>query len=156
MQQCSTRGYHNDPFLMLSSRQIERNIMTKAGLLPSHQLPAGPLPMALDALHPHLFHMARSAANRIEDRQQTKLRLGMASAGGLALIVPMIIMVLVPGKTVALVTTCVFILAFVLLIVGATKLGPHEVLAVTAAYAAVLVVFVGASVTPSANNIASA
>jgi len=75
-------------------------------------------------------------------------RLWMAIFGGLALLVPVIIMTLVHGVTESLVTTSVAIVLFALaLAVYATNTSGKDILAATAAYAAVLVVFIGASVT---------
>lgn len=72
----------------------------------------------------------------------------MAIFGGLALLVPVIIMTLVHGVTESLVTTSVAIVLFALaLAVYATNTSGKDILAATAAYAAVLVVFIGASVT---------
>lgn len=69
----------------------------------------------------------------------------MVSAGGLFVIVPIIIMANVPCKTASLVTTVVAMLAFAIGITYKTELKTDQVLAATAAYAAVLVVFVGTS-----------
>src|SRR5690348_8296888 len=100
-----------------------------------------------------------------------------ALAGGVALLAPMLIMVYHPSKTTSIVTTCTFVLGFALALVaqaalaeyvafqhytkpdnefnllamrsfGSSSLQPKDILAATAAYAAVLVVFVGTS-TPS-------
>lgn len=75
-------------------------------------------------------------------------RLWMAMFGGLALLVPVIIMTLVEGVTASLVTTSVSIglFAFVLAIQATNTLG-KDILAATATHAAVLVVFVGTSTT---------
>lgn len=67
------------------------------------------------------------------------------------MIVPMLIMANVPGKVASLMTTCVALLIFVVVIAFLTKLSPNEVLATTAAYAAVLVVFVGTSLSGGGN-----
>jgi hypothetical protein len=83
------------------------------------------------------------------------LRLRMAVFGGSTLIVPMLIMALRPGLVVDLVTTSVATVLFgAVTAVMATDSSGRDVLASTAAYAAVLVVFVGASLTPgsSASN----
>jgi hypothetical protein len=95
----------------------------------------------------------------------------LALAVGMAIILPMLIMVLHPSETTNLVTTCVFVFSFAvglaLLAVfmsyhksgnWAHKAGRHglflptiqpkDVLMATAAYAAVLVVFVGTSISP--------
>jgi len=77
--------------------------------------------------------------------RQLWVRFGMASAGGLVLIVPMLIMANLESKTASLVTTCVAMFLFAAGITFGTQLKPDQVLGATAAYAAVLVVFVGTS-----------
>ncbi|KAF5007202.1 hypothetical protein FDECE_6464 [Fusarium decemcellulare] len=73
-------------------------------------------------------------------------RLIMAFFGGFALIVPTVIMAKVEGINVSLITTSVAVLMFGLaLAFGATDSTGKDVLAATAAYTAVLVVFVGTS-----------
>lgn len=64
--------------------------------------------------------------------------------GGLALLVPMMIMVLNPTKLTALVTTIVFVF-FVAVVLSTTmdNAQPKDLFAAIAAHAAVLVVFVG-------------
>jgi Family of unknown function (DUF6594) len=75
-------------------------------------------------------------------------RLRMALFGGLGLLAPVIVMTLVPGRTSYLVTTSVAILLFALaLAIFAEKTSGKDILAATAAYAAVLVVFIGTSAT---------
>ena len=73
-------------------------------------------------------------------------RILMAMLGGIALIVPMLIMTLLPGRNTALITVCIttFALGLVLAFLAKDSTG-KDVLAATAAYAAVLVVFVGTS-----------
>lgn len=77
-------------------------------------------------------------------------RLAMGIFGGLALLVPMMIMVLNPTKLTSLVTTTVCVL-FVAMAVAATmdEAKPKDVFAAVAAYTAVLAVFVGTSTTGS-------
>lgn len=88
---------------------------------------------------------------RLEKERMTAYisRLRMAAFGGAALIIPMLIMALHPGLVVDLVTTSVATVLFgaVTVFVGTDSSG-KDVLASTAAYAAVLVVFVGASLSP--------
>ena len=81
-------------------------------------------------------------------------RLLMALFGGIALIAPTIIMVKHQSINFSLVTTAIAILLFaVLLALGATDSTGKDVLAATAAYSAVLVVFIGTSlVTPSSTT----
>lgn len=84
--------------------------------------------------------------------QKTALteRIIMATFGGVALIAPMLIMTLHSSRNTSLITTSLatFIFALVLAI-GATNSAGKDVLTATAAYAAVLVVFVGTNTTGS-------
>ncbi|TKA27625.1 hypothetical protein B0A50_04457 [Salinomyces thailandicus] len=146
MKDAALKDNDEDPFVLKSSRAIERKIMKIAGLIPDHVLPAGPLPMALDEEDPQLVGgTGRHYANRIAAKEKRLLRFAMAGSGGLLVIVPMLIMANVDGKIASLVTTCVAIAVFAALITMYTELGPNDVLGTTAAYAAVLVVFVGTS-----------
>jgi VIT1/CCC1 family predicted Fe2+/Mn2+ transporter len=83
------------------------------------------------------------------DRERRKAylsRLSMAYFGGLALVVPMLIMALHKELVVSLVTTSVATAIFAIVIaLWSTYASGKDVLASTAAYTAVLVVFVGAS-----------
>ncbi|KAF4632146.1 hypothetical protein G7Y89_g5973 [Cudoniella acicularis] len=91
-----------------------------------------------------------SRRRRMRSRQHAfSERLSMACFGGWALIAPMLIMTLVPGKHTALITASIstLLFAFILALFADGSMG-KDVLAATAAYAAVLVVFVGTS-TPS-------
>jgi hypothetical protein len=80
-----------------------------------------------------------------ERRDRLFARLGMAFFGRFALIAPMLIMTLHPTRLTALLTTslCVIVVA-VALAVYMENAKPKDVMAATAAYAAVLVVFIGA------------
>jgi hypothetical protein len=72
-------------------------------------------------------------------------RIAMASFSGLTLIMPMSIMVLDSRKVTALFTTSVFMLTVGLILAKWWRHAePREMIAATAAYAAVLLVFVGA------------
>jgi VIT1/CCC1 family predicted Fe2+/Mn2+ transporter len=145
MKQCAMRGYEEDPFLMKSSRALERSILEATQLIPNHVLPTGPLPLARDHDNIQLRELGRNEANRVAFQKQRLARFAMAALGGLLLVVPMLIMANVQGKASSLITTCIALLVFSALVTLFTELGPHEILATTAAYAAVLVVFVGTS-----------
>lgn len=145
MKECALRGYEKDPFLIRSTHALERSILETTGLIPSHVLPSGVLPLAEDHSDPQLRDVSRNQANRDVRHQKRLSRFAMAALGGLLLVVPMLIMANVPGKVSSLVTTCVAMLVFSALVTLFTELGPHEILATTAGYAAVLVVFVGTS-----------
>lgn len=135
----------NDPFYLKSSKELDRLAMEEAKLIPAHVLPAGPLPIARDHDHPMLPGVARTAAIKAEKSKHLLSRFSMAPAGGLSLVVPVLVMANIPGKTSSLVTTCVAMLIFAISITIGTDLKADQVLGATAAYAAVLVVFVGTS-----------
>lgn len=90
----------------------------------------------------------------VEMRGETRLeyqkrglwnRMAMATFGGLTLIVPMLIMALDSRTVTTIVTTSVFTLTVGLILEKWWKHAqPKEMIAATVAYAAVLVVFVGA------------
>lgn len=141
---CGENDY-NDPFYLKSSKEIDRLAMERAGLIPHHVLPAGNLPVARDHDYPTLPGVARTAAIKADKSRHLLLRFSMASAGGLFLIVPVIVMAFVEGITSSLITTCVAMLIFAIGITFGTDLKADQVLGATAAYAAVLVVFVGTS-----------
>jgi hypothetical protein len=74
----------------------------------------------------------------------------MALFGGVALMGPVLTMTLHEGSDTALVTVSVAIALFAFtLAVCASNTSGTDILAATAAYAAVLVVFIGTSVSPS-------
>jgi len=84
--------------------------------------------------------------NRVQETQAFFGRLGMALFGGIVLIAPMLIMRLHPTLLTELVTTSAFVLAFgIILAWFMTDADRKDILGATAAYAAVLVVFVGTS-----------
>ena len=75
----------------------------------------------------------------------------MALFGGLALIVPMIIMTLHPTNLTNLLTTSLFVLGVAIALVYLmTDAASKDIIGATAAYAAVLVVFVGTNSGPGA------
>jgi hypothetical protein len=140
-------GEHDedDPFYLKSSRRIDRLAMELAELIPNHVLPAGDLPIARDHDHPTLPGIPRTIAIKANKSKHLLLRFSMASAGGLSLIVPVLVMANIPGRTSSLVTTCIAMLIFAIGVTFGTDLKADQVLGATAAYAAVLVVFVGTS-----------
>lgn len=76
-------------------------------------------------------------------------RLWMGVFGGIALIGPMLLMVLHHDLNTSVITVSVATALFTLVLaIAGRDWGGKDVLAATAAYAAVLVVFVGASMTP--------
>ena len=145
MQECAKRDFDRDPFLMMTSRELEQQSMKRAGLLPDAwdqmlEIPVDHRDPAIFASTPYRHH-----ANQAAKKGLLLVRLFMALFGGFALVVPMLIMVLVPGQTVSLYVSSVFTIAFAIVLAIGSDLGPDNILGATAAYAAVLVVFVGAS-----------
>lgn len=119
--------------------------MEWACLIPEHVHPVGELPIARDYYLPKLPGIPRTIAIKANKSKHLLLRFSMASAGGLFLIVPVLVMANIPGRTSSLVTTCVAMLIFAIGVTFGTDLKADQVLGATAAYAAVLVVFVGTS-----------
>jgi hypothetical protein len=76
-------------------------------------------------------------------------RLVMTFLAGCSLLVPMLIMTFRTGQTARLVTVCVSTLLFGVIVSFSTRATNHEILAADAAYAAVLVVYVGTADTNS-------
>jgi hypothetical protein len=134
-----------DPFYLKSSKHLQKLAMEESGFIPGLLLPKGLLPIARDHTDPQLPGLSRTVAHRASESEQLWVRFGMASAGGLILVVPMLIMANLGTKTANLVTTCIAMFLFAAGITFGTRLKPDQVLGATAAYAAVLVVFVGTS-----------
>lgn len=86
-----------------------------------------------------------SKYKKSKDQKMLWQRFFMALGGGLALVGPMLIMVRNPSEGVAIITTsCCVLGVAVILALFMNDSHPKDVVACTAAYAAVLVVFVGA------------
>lgn len=96
------------------------------------------------------FHGTYLEDEKMQRRRKSEAfsqRLFMAAFGGAALVAPMLIMTLHPTKVTNLVTVSAFVVVVaVLLAYVMTEATPQDIIGATAAYAAVLVVFVGTSV----------
>ena len=147
MQQCAAKyeEQEDDPFIMSSSRTVDRSIMEAVGLIPAHVSPPGRLEGPRDSNRHILPFRGRHHANQKAESSKRLVRLTMAIAGGLFLIVPMLIMVFVGTRSATISTTCGAIAFAALGLTFAPTLEPKDVLAASAAYAAVLTVFVGTS-----------
>ena len=90
-------------------------------------------------------HVDMAQTTKAKHRKRQLLnRMAMSTFGGLTLIVPMLIMVMDPRRITTVVTTSVFTLAIgLILAVWMDEAESKDMIAATAAYAAVLVVFVG-------------
>jgi len=71
----------------------------------------------------------------------------IANIGGATLLVPMIIMSFATSKAAHLIVTCIFVLGFAFVFSISARATNQELLGATAAYAAVLVVYVGVAST---------
>ena len=88
----------------------------------------------------------KAGREKRERESASTLRLRMGLFGGIALIVPMLIMALHPTRNTALITTSIVTIIFTTITAfGARDSSGKDVLLITAAYAAVFVVFVGSS-----------
>ena len=143
MQSCNKRG-PDDPFRVTTDTRIEREILLQSGLIGEDMADLN-WPLPADDKRPKLVGTSRAGA----DSQMRFLRLAYALAGGIGLLAPMLIMVYVPGTTASVATTCAFMVLFALGLALWSDAQPREILTISAAYAAVLVVFVGVRVQPS-------
>ena len=136
-------GVGNDLFHIHTSRSVERELLREYDLINEQQY--FDLPPAPDHEYPELPGLRTMFENKEKRRADKLSKLYHALGGGIALVLPTVVMVLVPGKSCSLLTTSVCVIAFSFVVALGSKLKPQEILAVTAAYAAVLVVFVGTS-----------
>lgn len=84
--------------------------------------------------------------SKVKAAKALTARIIMAVGGGLALIAPMLIMTLHPTKLTRLLTSSCFIIAVAVALAAFMDTAePKDIIASTAAYAAVLVIFVGAA-----------
>lgn len=140
-----------DPFIISSSRDLEaRFLELELEHVPLECRQSKGEWSSVDFCEPiHSAHITRGSLSKEEKFQQTLQRLGMAIMGGAFLIGPMWLMVLQNQLYTTLITTTAFVFGFGLVIsivptfVDGARLGMETVMSVTAAYAAVLVVFVG-------------
>ena len=96
-----------------------------------------------------------ASQKRYSEVQKRYMKIAMAVFGGMTLLVPMLIMVLHPGIITVLVTTSVSVLTVAVTLAAIVKeADAKDIVLATLAYAAVLVVFVGAS-GPSSGTSAS-
>lgn len=150
IQTCVDRR-DRDPFILSSSRNLEAKFLELELLhIPLECRQGKGEWSSVNFCKPvHSAHTTRGVLSKEEKFNQTLQRLGMAILGGAFLIGPMWLMVLKNQLYTTLITTTAFVFGFGLVIsivptfVDEAHLGMETVMSVTAAYAAVLVVFVG-------------
>lgn len=125
----------NDPFILDSQHGLDFHAMVDAELIDDRSISSF-LPRRIRP-----YDGSRGAKNK----REVIYTFLMALLGGSALLAPMVLMVLKKSLHLTVITVCVS----VVLVSGALALfsrkSAFEILGLTAAYAAVLVVFVGAS-----------
>lgn len=143
MKKFAEQGYKKNPFVLTSEKTYDALLLSKNNLiLPSPNPEEYSLPSPIDLSNPELpgapwdYESSTKAARR---------RFMAAISGGMALIAPMLIMVLVHATPVAtkLLTVSFFTVAFAVVLAMGSERNPLEITTATAAYAAILVVFVG-------------
>jgi len=141
MRDAGSRDWRIYPFLLKSERPMEGELLaylrSTKGVQPERWVPPEE-----DRWMPDLPGGPWDFPSMTKMRRE---RYVLAVVGGLILTAPMVLMVLVPRVDVSLITAVVCTMAFAVAAAyfSPTKL-PIELLAATATYAAVLVVFVGA------------
>lgn len=151
--ECEDIG-QDDPFKISTSSALSFRVMEEAGLLPtSDKKEYGRIKTKTrsdaDKYEPGrniLLGWARHERLKAEEFQRYLKCLTMGVIGGLAIIAPMLIMVLhnTLPITLAVASSATLLFALVLAWYGVPK-EPKGALAATATYAAVLVVFIGAT-----------
>jgi hypothetical protein len=132
-----------DPFIISSARDLQHDSMEDKGLV---QRGGGQgLRTPIDRRFPELPGHARKSFNRARSLNDFLNRCIFALFGGISLIGPMLLMVLHKNILTTLLTVSVSVVIFGCLVAVFSTGTPENVLAAVAAYAAVLVVFVGAS-----------
>jgi VIT1/CCC1 family predicted Fe2+/Mn2+ transporter len=90
----------------------------------------------------HFFHTIDQRKKSLRDMVR---RFGIAILGGVALIVPMLVMTLHKSRNTGIITASLATFVFAAFVAAFSNAQGHQLLNAVAAYAAVLVVFVGAS-----------
>lgn len=137
-----------DPFIITTTRLLDLCLMNKAGLTQASPHFANDLQKAIndgDAILPPV--RSRTRKNHIRETKAGAFwkRLYMAIFGGFAVVAPMLLMVLYKHLLTSLLTTSLAVFLFALAMATFSTANPETLLAAVAAYAAVLVVFVGTS-----------
>ena len=137
-----------DPFVFTSANLLEMKLMSDAGLVQLRSKKMKDVDTAIKndyAVLPPITAHTRKAHNRYVRKSEIWERLYMALFGGIALVGPMLIMVLYKHQLSSILTVSICVFLFGLLMALFSTGSPEMVLAAVAAYAAVLVVFIGTS-----------
>lgn len=163
IQKIALKGRETDPFVLTTDKTLDRVVLEEVAsswaegfradeeierILPEMgaDFPFSTLPHPSDRKEKRFktYGGSRTMANGLSEKQQLLKRIGMALLGGAFLIGPILIMVLHKSLPTTLLTTSICAAVFGL-VTAIFLEDPFDVLSGTAAYAAVLVVFVGTS-----------
>ena len=158
MNECAKRK--NDPFLLKSSYCLDAALVREHSAGIRSSIAADDLallqqfekdssfPGPTDIKEPEILGGLRNRVNKETAFRAFNKRLAMAALGWAFIVGPMLLMVLSDTKVTALCTSsvCVFVFGFLM---AKTLERPFDVMPATAAYAAVLVVFVGSNIAPA-------
>lgn len=143
MQAKWTPDFEKDPFKLVTSKALDKKIIEEARIaLP---IGRGLLQDPYDFYSPQLPGGSRGHVIQEKKTQLIAKRFGVALAGELALLAPVIIMAVRKTLLKSLLTVSVAVLLFCVAIAKFSHQSSVEILSLTAAYTAVLVVFVGVS-----------
>ena len=139
MRELALRDWDKNPFYLKSQREMERDLLEDLKAKGIH--PNQMVSVEEARVLPHLPGGPWDSPSALRTRRE---RYALAILGGLILTVPMILMVLTRKTPVSLITVsvCTMLFAVATAYFSPTML-PLELLSATAAYTAVLVVFVG-------------
>jgi hypothetical protein len=161
MKQCALRGTAKDPFVLSSGKLpdywlikdamkwFQREYVSDVGddtpytISPDYSFIELTTELSWQDAEP--VGGTRGGENRNISQNMRLQRVFMALIGGFFLVGPMLLMVLVNTRTASLITSSLCVLVFGLVMAAFFLERPFDVLSGTAAYAAVLVVFVGTS-----------
>jgi hypothetical protein len=132
----------DDPFVLNSDREMDRNIMRSVGFMDERI--EGHLEYPLEHSD-ELYGGPRSIHNETFRFRRLVRRFAAATSGALSLLVPMLIMVLTKSILIHLLTVCISVLIFggILVYTLHESHSASDAWTATVSYAAVLVVFIG-------------
>ena len=137
-----------DPFILTSKKPLDQKLMFEVGLLDVSTEAEKRIRSAIDkrrVVLPPVPSLTRKYHNRDRSLRAVWHRFYMAIFGGVALVGPMLLMVLYKHRYTPLVTVSVSVFIFAVAVATFSTEKPETGLAAVAAYAAVLVVFLGTS-----------
>lgn len=151
MEEKRAMDVEKDPFKLTTANALDKKLMEDARILDNlpqrwiDKMERSKLQKPSDSSSPKLPGDSRARLISEREFEAVLKRFGMGLLGAVALLAPMILMVLHKDKLTTLLTVSVATLIFAFLIAVYSHKRPLELFSITAAYSAVLVVFVGSS-----------